>query len=521
MLRAQLGAGATEEESRARLQHRLTTLYKVMFWANAALLAFLQLMYRTTATYEPKNDPWIFLIATVAIASMALVWRVQLVGRARSFAVLHGIDTFFTLGSGVVFSVAALLAYDFQPSAYTCLIYQCFALLTRALLVPSTGRRTAVLGAASFLPMTAVGLVLAIEVPLEVRGPVYVAGYVVVAAVTVLLAAAGSSIIYGLRREVDAAVQLGRYKLERLIGKGGLGEVYLAHHVMLRRPTAIKVLRPDRVGADDIARFVREVQATSQLTHPNTVAVFDYGPTIDGDSFYYAMEYLGGGLDLEQLVLRDGPLPAQRIVAIIMQACGALQEAHEHGIVHRDITPTNIMLCERGGMPDVVKVLDFGLAQLFTAEIGESQQIVHGTPHYMAPETISDGKAGPAADLYALGCVAYFLLTGKTVFDGKTALDVCMKHVTDAPPRPSTMTVTPVPPELEAVIMTCLAKRPADRYASATELAGALTALAFADWNDDLARAWWHDRALGDDSAAASVSRVITVDVSHREELAS
>jgi len=521
MLRAQLGAGATEEESRARLQNRLTTLYKVMFWANAALIAFLQLMYRATDTYEPKYDPWIMAIATGAIAIMAFIWRVQLVGRPRSFALLHGIDTFFTLGSGVVFSAAALLAYDFQPSAYTCLIYQCFALLTRALLVPSTGRRTAVLGAASFIPMTVVGFVLAIEETQEVRGPVYVAGFLVVAAVTVLLAAAGSSIIYGLRREVDAAVQLGRYKLERLIGKGGLGEVYLARHVMLRRPTAIKVLRPDRVGADDIARFVREVHATSQLTHPNTVAVFDYGPTIDGDSFYYAMEYLGGGLDLEQLVMRDGPQPAQRIVSIIAQACGALQEAHDRGIVHRDITPTNIMLCERGGMPDVVKVLDFGLAQLFTADFGESQQIVHGTPHYMAPETISDGKAGPAADLYALGCVAYFMLTGKTVFDGKTALDVCMKHVTDAPPSATTMTVTPVPPALEAVIMKCLAKAPADRYASATELTDALTALTFADWNDELARAWWRERSLGDDGAATSVSRVITVDIAHREELAS
>ena len=280
---------------------------------------------------------------------------------------------------------------------------------------------------------------------------------------------------------------------------------------MLRRPTAIKVLRPDRVNAEDIARFVREVHATSQLTHPNTVAVFDYGPTVDGSSFYYAMEYLGGGLDLERLVRRDGPLPAQRVVSIITQACGALQEAHDAGIVHRDVTPTNIMLCQRGGMPDIVKILDFGLAQVFTAEIGESQQIVHGTPHYMAPETISTGKAEPAADLYALGCVAYFLLTGKTLFEGKTALDICMKHVTDAPPPPGRAE------GLSLVIMKCLEKQPRDRYATATELADALTALCLTDWNEELARAWWREHELADEVTGSSISRTITVDIEHRE----
>jgi eukaryotic-like serine/threonine-protein kinase len=517
MVRARMGAGTTEEESRARLQTRLTTLYKVMFWANIALLAFLQLTYNATDTYTPKNNSTIFAIAAVGVVLMAFNWRVLLVGKPRSFGVLHQIDNMFTIGSGAVYGAAAGLAHDLRASAYTCLIYLCSALLTRALLVPSTGRRTAIVCSLAFAPMTATGVFLAVKTQQEVHGPAYFAGYIVVAAVTVLLSATGSSIIYGLRREVDAAVQLGRYKLEGLIGKGGLGEVYLAHHVMLRRPTAIKVLRPDRVNAEDIARFIREVHATSQLTHPNTVAVFDYGPTADGSSFYYAMEYLGGGLDLERLVQRDGPIPAQRVVSIITQACGALQEAHDAGIVHRDVTPTNIMLCRRGGMPDIVKVLDFGLAQVFTAEIGESQQIVHGTPHYMAPETISTGKAEPAADLYALGCVAYFLLTGKTLFEGKTALDICMKHVTDTPALPSRVTATPVPHSLELVIMKCLEKQPHDRYASATELADALTALGFTDWTDELASAWWREHELADEPTGSSISRTITVDVEHRE----
>ena len=522
MVRAQLGAGTSEEESRAHLQARLTTLYKVMFWANAALLAFLKLMYSTLPPgVEPKHDIWVFAMATVAIGLMAFVWRVLLVGAPRSFRTLNGIDHFFTFGSGVVFGAAASIAYDFRPSAYTCLTYHCFALLTRALLVPSTGKRTALVTLGSYVPMTGTAVLLAFVLPVhqEVSGSSYVAGFVVVAAVTTILATAGSSIIYGLRREVDAAVRLGRYRAARLIGKGGLGEVYLAHHVMLRRPTAIKVLRPDRLGPDDLARFTREVHATSQLTHPNTVAVFDYGPTADGESFYYAMEYLGGGLNLEQLVQRDGPLPAARVVAIVLQVCGALQEAHEIGLVHRDVTPSNIMLCERGGMPDVVKVLDFGLVQGFRAEIGQSQQITYGTPHYMAPEAITEARIGPTGDLYALGCVAYYLLTGKPVFDGKTQLDILMKHASDPPVPPSR--IVPVPAELEAAILRCLAKQPEARFASADALSASLGELRYADWSEERARAWWREYASSDDTAASSLSDVITVDVEHREELAS
>jgi serine/threonine-protein kinase len=523
MVRAQLGAGTGEEEARAHLQARLTTLYKVMFWANAALLAFLKLMYWRYPDVEPGYDKWVFLVATVAIMIMGFVWRVLLVRAPRSLALLSSIDTFFTIGTGVVFGAAAVLAYDFHPSAYTCLTYQCLALLTRALLVPSTGRRTAMLTLASYVPMTATAVTLSFYVPVspELPGPAYLAGYFVIAIVTTILTTAGSSIIYGLRREVDAAVQLGQYKTGRLIGKGGLGEVYLAHHVMLRRPTAIKVLRPDRVGPDDLARFVREVHVTSQLTHPNTVAVFDYGPTLDGGSFYYAMEYLGGGLNLEQLVQRDGPLPAARVVAILVQVCGALQEAHEIGLVHRDVTPSNIMLCERGGLPDVVKVLDFGLVQGFRAEIGTTQQITYGTPHYMAPEAITEPKIGPTGDLYAVGCVAYFLVTGKPVFDGKTQLAILMQHASDEPVPPSRVTATPVPAALEAVILRCLAKQPDARYPSAAALAEALSALAYDNWNEDLARAWWRDHASLDDASDASRSDIITVDIEHRTGLAS
>jgi serine/threonine protein kinase len=249
--------------------------------------------------------------------------------------------------------------------------------------------------------------------------------------------------------------------------------------------------------------------------------VFDYGPTLDGGSIYYAMEYLGGGLDLEQLVQRDGPLPAARVVAILIQVCGALQEAHEIGLVHRDVTPSNIMLCERGGLPDVVKVLDFGLVQGFRAEIGTTQQITYGTPHYMAPEAITEPKIGPTGDLYALGCVAYFLITGVPVFEGKTQLDILMKHASDEPVPPSRRIGKPVPADLEAEILRCLAKQPDARFPSAAALADALATLSYDDWNEELARAWWLERASSDDASDASRSDIITVDIEHREGLAS
>jgi serine/threonine protein kinase len=311
-------------------------------------------------------------------------------------------------------------------------------------------------------------------------------------------------------------MRLGQYTLGSKIGEGGNGSVYRAHHALLRRPTAIKLMLPDRIGADTVDRFEREVQHMSQLTHWNNVSIFDYGRNPDG-LFYYAMEYLDG-INLENLVIDFGRQPADRVIAILRQVCAALKEAHRRGIIHRDIKPANIILCERGDEPDVAKVVDYGLVKEITADKGESQ--VLGTPSYVAPETVTEpATVGPPADLYAVGLVGYFLLTGRRVFEGNTTLDICVQHVT-ATPKPPTSHGVKMPAELESLILQCLAKPPSARPASAGELAKLLDAVPRAnDWSDDEARRWWDDfRRLERPNGPTADTRTITVDIERRDD---
>jgi serine/threonine-protein kinase len=296
---------------------------------------------------------------------------------------------------------------------------------------------------------------------------------------------------------VRAALRLGEYTLVEKLGEGGMGVVYRAQHSMLRRATAIKLLPPGRRGAEDIARFEREVQLTSQLSHPNTIAVYDYGRTPDG-VFYYVMEFIDG-IALEDLVASEGPLPAARVVRILIQICGALNEAHARGIVHRDIKPANLMLMDRGGIPDFVKVLDFGLVkeEASDASLGVSGGTpLLGTPLYISPEAILSGVVDGRADLYALGCVAYFLLTGTTVFQGVSVVDVCSQHLSKTPVPPSQRTNAFVPPSLEALILRCLEKKPENRPASAALLLSELRAIEaeIGSFDDDTLRRWWQER---------------------------
>ncbi|HUS31635.1 MAG TPA: serine/threonine-protein kinase, partial [Kofleriaceae bacterium] len=442
-------------------------LWRLMFAAYAALGIFLAVAYTQYPDIKPQYQLYVYGAFTVGLAVMALQYAFILRKPFLSMRQLHSLDTFYVIASLSIIAFCAVVSFDRRQAAYSCLIYSCFAVLTRALIVPSTGRRTAIVTSIGYIPMSLGAIFLSkwAEWPpgKEVPWVAFLIGYGQIVGVAILLSAAGSQLIYGLRRKVSAAQQLGKYTIVKKIGAGGMGVVYLAHHLLLRRPTAVKVLQPDRVGAENLERFEREVQHMSQLTHPNTVAVYDYGHSSDG-VFYYAMEYLGGGIDLQNLVAKHGKQPAERVRQILMQTCGALQEAHDRGIIHRDIKPANIILCERGELPDVVKVVDFGLVKELTADTGQSQAMIMGTPGYVAPEVVTDPDAiGPSVDLYALGAVAYYLLTGRRVFDGKTVLDVCLQHVTKEPTPPSQIAATHVPRVLEALIMQCLAKTPAQR----------------------------------------------------------
>ncbi len=311
------------------------------------------------------------------------------------------------------------------------------------------------------------------------------------------------------QHEALKAQQLGQYKLEAKIGQGGMGVVYRGHHAMLRRPTAIKLLDVEKTTDVSIARFEREVRLTSQLSHPNTISIYDFGRTPEG-VFYYAMELLDG-MNLEALVHEAGPLPEGRVIYLLTQMCGSLNEAHGLGLIHRDVKPANIMVCRLGGMFDVAKLLDFGLVKAVDAkrEAGlTAANAVMGTPLYMSPETVAGSdKVDARSDLYSLGCVGYFLLTGTTVFTGDSLAEVFRKHTSAAPVPPSQRLRRSVEPTLEMLILRCLAKSPEDRPGSAEEIAEELAKCESASgWSSAAARAWWTQRQAKTTGAAVELA---------------
>lgn len=297
------------------------------------------------------------------------------------------------------------------------------------------------------------------------------------------------------RQAVLVAQQLGQYTLEEQIGAGGMGTVYRAHHAMLRRPTAVKLLDPAKTNEASLKRFEREVRLTSQLNHPNTVAIYDYGRTPEG-LFYYAMELLDG-LTLHDLVQRYGPQPAGRVISLLRQICGSLSEAHAMGLIHRDIKPANVLVNQRGGMSDVIKVVDFGLVKdrfADEARITRANAIT-GTPLYMAPESIDPNQeVDHRADLYAVGGVGYYLLCGLELFEAENLFQLLQLQSNTLPDPPSLRTGVAIPDDLERIIMKCLAKAPQDRPGSAEELDRMLAACADASaWTPELARDWWRN----------------------------
>jgi len=321
------------------------------------------------------------------------------------------------------------------------------------------------------------------------------------------------------RKALNEAREMGHYVLKGRLGAGGMGEVWRASHQMLARPAAIKLIRPDALhkkGADPaevFARFEREARATARLTSPHTIQIYDYGRTDDG-TFYYAMELLDG-LDLYTLVKRYGPLPPERVTHLLIQICSSLADAHDADFVHRDIKPANVFLCRMGRQVDYVKVLDFGLVTLRAPDGSEDNSLTRdhilGTPTCMGPEVATGGQVGPYTDLYALGCVAYKLLTGQPVFTGETALAIIAAHVNKTPPPVSETCPDTVPPALERIITSCLAKDPAMRPESADVMAAQLRGVIFDNpWTETRAIEWWKQhmptKAAGAEPTAPTIT---------------
>ncbi len=502
-------------ESLAFLQRRVALLG----FAGASCGGFF-LVFRTVmsmAAGEPMGSKWDVLAHASGVLMSLLIWVLNRSGE-RSQRFIHIVEAVGLWCTGASYCVMGAFLPPMMSAEFTVMLALTFCFFLRAVFVPSSGWRTFILTFIMGVPLLVLVYAHAIrvapgsELMLEELKRAYdkltpdekrffvVASMASISAwwtVTVGTCTVASKVIYGLRREVRKARQLGQYTLEEKLGEGGMGSVYRASHAMLRRPTAVKLLHPDKTSEAELTRFEREVQLTAQLTHPNTVTVFDYGRTPDG-VFYYAMELLDGA-SLAEVVELDGAQPAGRVVHIMWQVAGALTEAHCIGLIHRDIKPANIILTEQGGIADVAKVVDFGLVK----QLGETDQdlaltahnTVVGTPLYMSPEVIRDPDSiDGRTDLYALGAVGYFLLTGTDVFDAPNVIELCSHHLKTTPDPPSSRIGEKLPAALEQAIMSCLAKDPDDRPADAGELFETLEQLkASYSWSREDARSWWQE----------------------------
>jgi serine/threonine-protein kinase len=439
-------------------------------------------------------------------------------------AVIRRIPPARAMTLGLVFEIVssyAIAAAEFgDPSGlevhqgYLGLSWVAVWVVLFTIVVPTSPRRALLAALASVSSVSVViGTLIAVgATSLRVPPALFFFGLVFPYLLVAGMAWVGARVVYHLGTEVRRARELGSYQLEEKLGEGGMGEVWRARHRMLARPAAIKLIRASSAGVSDQAarRFEREAQVIARLRSPHTVELFDFGIAADG-GFYYAMELLDG-LDAESLLRRFGPLPPERVIYLLRQVCHSLSEAHASGLVHRDIKPANVFLCRYGEEFDFVKVLDFGIVRAArgaaeTSMVETHEERVEGTPAFMAPEqALGAGVVDNRADIYATGCVAYWLLTGQQVFDADTPLGMVMHHVQTVPSPPSSRTELPIPQALDALVLSCLAKDPAARPQTARELSHRLEAIDCADaWTDDRARAWWaqHVPASGDHGGAS------------------
>lgn len=499
-----------------RLSLETANLLRARLRVSAALLlaATLFFMVRSwlgfsggMSTESSMMTAYRILVLAILSISVALLWsRSQLSGgelRAIELAVFGILCTY-----AILVNVRSLERigdlpglYEVEYRVYTILLMWYALVLIYGIFIPNTLLRGGTL--IGIMCLTPVVLIAVKAWLTPAMGEVVIWNDLTVSVITMSLAF--TTAVYGmykvgaLRREAFEARQLGQYRLTERIGAGGMGEVYLAEHQLLKRPCAIKLVQAS--SSDDsraLARFEREVRLMAKLSHWNSVEVFDYGRTDDG-TFYYAMEFLPG-LSLQEVVERQGPLQPERAVHLLRQVCNALTEAHGTGLVHRDIKPSNIIASKRGGILDVAKLLDFGLATSTDdmQEIRLTQEgAIAGSPYYLAPERFLDNiDTDVRIDIYSLGAVSYFLLTGRPPFRDELPLQVMVAHARKEVEPPSKHNRA-IPADLERVILKCLSKRPSDRFPDAASLERALADCACADqWTQEVAAVWWTDREL-------------------------
>jgi serine/threonine-protein kinase len=490
------------EEGRALLQLRLARFSRLAFIMCAAFYPLGLVTRGSWGVTGTAGLPGAFgPESTWHLAGTCVFLCAWLVTRRGALSAGTLLVTDFVMTVGVSFAFAMMGRYApswVRPEQFMAFVVGQL-LCIRAAVLPCPAIHSVAVTAVAFAPIPVLAYRIYEERPLagspgslSLALNSLVLGIVVVVTVGII-----SYTVHGLRERVREALRLGQYTLTEKIGEGGMGVVYKASHALLRRPTAIKLLPPERAGEHNVARFEREVQLTSQLTHPNTVSIYDFGRTPEG-TFYYAMEYLDG-IDLQSLSDGDGAQDPARVIQLLAQMVGALAEAHRVGLIHRDVKPANVILCERGGTPDVVKVLDFGLVKQMggpsDVTATGAQQIL-GTPLYLSPEAISapetmDGRS----DLYAVGAVGYLLLTGAPPFTGSSVIEVCTHHLMTPPVPPSERLGKAVPADLEALILKCLAKSPSERPSDAAALESMLAACGLSGaWTKERAFAWWREK---------------------------
>lgn len=431
----------------------------------------------------------------LAVALMAVAGRLQnrptlLVQVSSGFLVINCLLT-------------GILTQWVPPEISPRVSWICVLILSYPAIVPMTPGRTLMVSvvAASMEPL-ALGLTSLRGVTFD-TSPIYLTWSFLPNYICAIIAVVPAKVIRRLGQQVRRARQLGSYKLEEVLGKGGMGEVYRASHQMLARPAAVKIIRPEVLGQSSteksrviMERFRREAEASASLRSPHTIGLYDFGVAQDG-TFFLVMEMLEG-IDTELLVERFGPQPPERVAHLLIQVCHSLEEAHQRGLIHRDIKPSNIFTCRMGLEVDFVKVLDFGLVKAQGESDRQEQMLTApnataGTPAFIAPEVaLGETAIDHRVDIYALGCVAYWLLTGQLVFEARNAMQQLLLHINQAPVPPSGRMELPIPAALDDLVLACLAKLPADRPATAAEVARRLAAIYPPEaWSQERAHAWW------------------------------